>query len=100
MLLHLPEQIRWWGALRETWLYSFERANGEMVNQTMSSRKRTRQHPEKAMSRKVQAMMILRTAAIQEPEVTEAINAVFPPVAVRNRRVPIVELPVHVIGDY
>lgn len=23
LLLHLPEQVRWWGSLRETWLYPF-----------------------------------------------------------------------------
>jgi len=98
LLLHLPEQIHWWGSLRETWLYPFERVNGEMVSQTLNSRHRTRKHPEKAMCRKILPMMVLRSAAMADDDVNDAMNSVYPPDGAQlDRRVLNIVLPDHVM---
>lgn len=50
-----------------------------MVSETVNSRHRTRKQPEKAMCRKIQAMMALRTAAMADNAVSDAMGNVFAP---------------------
>lgn len=78
LLLHLPEQVRLWGALWDIWLYGFERANGQMVSQAMNSRKRTRRNPEKCMARKLQSLITLRTTRAADQDVVDLMTSVFP----------------------